>query len=277
MALLGSTLAKREEEEVAREENFGDGRKGKKGKGGGDGGYHSKIQAKQMADIIRVEEQAAEQARKDFRMSEHDRTPVPVVKGETLSALEKAKEAARQKALEEFRAGERDRTRVPAPALGGGKLATLAKDNGNGDSKGVVLPHLTPALYASLTNLNTAMQVNVYGLTTGIGISVGALVGFLIALGSGAGMLVGPSAVFTSAIIGSIGGAMWGTYESSCISAFQNELDAAYTQGVGVEISRHPVFGYYIYSGGETVSLANGPLSALYVSGVTYFLTHQIP
>jgi len=62
-ALLGSTLTdwkkKREEEEVAREENFGDGRKGKKGKGGGDGGYHSKIQAKQMADIIRVN---AEQA-----------------------------------------------------------------------------------------------------------------------------------------------------------------------------------------------------------------------
>jgi hypothetical protein len=39
-----------------------------------------------------------------------------VVKGETLSALEKAKEAARQKALEEFRAGERDRTPAPVPA-----------------------------------------------------------------------------------------------------------------------------------------------------------------
>jgi hypothetical protein len=107
---------RKREEEVAREENFGDGRKGRKGKGGGDGGYHSKIQAKQMADIIRVDEQAAEQAREDFRMSEHDRTPVPVVKGETLSAMEKAKEAARQKALEDFRAGERDRTRVPVPA-----------------------------------------------------------------------------------------------------------------------------------------------------------------
>ena len=52
--LLGSTLAdwkkKREEEEVAREENFGDGRNGKKGKGGGDTGYHSQIQAKQYAN-----------------------------------------------------------------------------------------------------------------------------------------------------------------------------------------------------------------------------------
>jgi hypothetical protein len=128
-ALVGATLAdwqrKREEEEVAREENFGDGRKGKKGKGGGDGGYHAQIQARQMADIIRVNAEQAtialEQQRQENIAAMHAKRAAAIAALNRLemankAAMEKAKEAARQKALEEFRAGERDRTRAPVPA-----------------------------------------------------------------------------------------------------------------------------------------------------------------
>jgi len=101
-ALVGATLAdwqRKREEEVAREENFGDGRKGKKGKGGGDTGYHSKIQAKQMADIIRVNAEQAtialEQQRQENIAAMHAKRAAAIA---ALDRLEMANKAAMEKA-----------------------------------------------------------------------------------------------------------------------------------------------------------------------------------
>ncbi len=130
---------------------------------------------------------------------------------------------------------------------------------------GITIPPLSSTQNSNLKNWNVAAQVAIYGVTTGIGALVGAGTGTLI-----------PGGTAIGGTVGAITGVMWGAYEANCIASVQEEFDKAYSQSGSVQVWREG-WKFNVYGGGDSYTVANGPLSASYVAVTTYLLTGKVP
>ncbi|GAB4494136.1 MAG: hypothetical protein Fur0016_30770 [Anaerolineales bacterium] len=125
----------------------------------------------------------------------------------------------------------------------------------------VEIPPLTSQQYVALKNWNVAAQVGVYGITTMIGAAIGLM------------FLKHPVA----GVIGAVGGVMWGAYEANCIASVQEQFDKAHERNGSVQVWREGRWAFGVYGGGDTYTVANGPLSAAYVAVTTFLLTEKLP
>ncbi|MCC6260650.1 MAG: hypothetical protein IT311_07280 [Anaerolineales bacterium] len=125
---------------------------------------------------------------------------------------------------------------------------------------GVTIPPLSSTQNSNLKNWNIAAQVATYGITA----TAGALTGLILTKN--------PSI----AALGAVGGVMWGAYEANCIASVQEEFDKAYSQSGSVQVWREG-WKFNVYGGGDSYTVANGPLSASYVAVTTYLLTGKVP
>jgi|WetSurMetagenome_2_1015567.scaffolds.fasta_scaffold418695_2 hypothetical protein len=116
-------------------------------------------------------------------------------------------------------------------------------------------------------NWNVGILSLVIGITTGIWTGIGAAIGSI--LGPQPSLAIG-------AWIGLLFGLLLVSYEYCCIGAINEEIIKVNNESEKILVWRKGLL-INVHGGGETYTVANAPLSILYLMFVTYRLTGKIP